>query len=51
MGAHARAAKRLGTTRDELAEIALIAAAFHAGATVEHGLQALRLLDKALTAG
>lgn len=44
---HASAAKRLGTTREELAEIALIAAAVRAGATVGHGLLALRLFDEA----
>lgn len=44
---HTRAAKRLGTTRAELAEIALIAAAVRAGATVGHGLLALRLFDQA----
>ena len=44
---HSRAAKRLGTTREELAEIALIAAAVRAGATVGHGLMALRLFDEA----
>ena len=48
---HSRAAKRLGTTREELAEIALIAAAVRAGATVGHGLMALRLFDEALAAG
>lgn len=48
---HSRAAKRLGTTREELAEIALIAAAVRAGATVGHGLMALRLFDEAPVAG
>lgn len=48
---HIRAAKRLGTTREELAEIALIAAAVRAGATVGHGLLALRLFDEASPAG
>lgn len=43
---HTRAAKRLGTTREELAEITLIAAAVRAGATVGHGLMALRLFDE-----
>jgi AhpD family alkylhydroperoxidase len=46
---HASAAKKLGTTREELAEIALIAAAVRAGATVGHGLMALRLFDEAST--
>lgn len=44
---HTRAAKRLGTTREELAEIALIAGAVRAGATVGHGLLALRMFDEA----
>ena len=48
---HSRAAKRLGTTREEMAEIALIAAAVRAGATVGHGLMALRLFDEAPVAG
>ena len=48
---HTGAAKRLGTTREELAEIALIAAAVRAGATVAHGLMALRLFDEAPTVG
>ena len=43
---HARAAKRLGTTREELAEIAMIAAAVRGGATAAHGLLALRLFDE-----
>lgn len=44
---HTKAARKLGTTREELAEIALIAAAVRAGATVAHGLLALRLFDEA----
>lgn len=44
---HTRAARALGTTREELAEIVLIAAAVRAGATVGHGLLALRLFDNA----
>ena len=48
---HSRVAKRLGTTREELAEIALIAAAVRAGATVGHGLMALRLFDQSSAAG
>jgi len=47
---HARAARRLGTTREELAEIALIAAAVRAGATVGHGLLALLLFDETSSA-
>ena len=48
---HTAAAKRLGTTREELAEIALIAAAVRAGATLGHGLLALRLFDAAPAGG
>lgn len=44
---HTRAAKRLDTTREELAEVALIAAAVRAGASLGHGLLALRLFDAA----
>jgi len=44
---HARAAKRLGTTQEELAEIVLIAAAVRAGATMGHGLLTLRLFEQA----
>lgn len=43
---HGRAAKRLGVTREELAEVATIAAAVRAGATLGHGLLALRLYDE-----
>lgn len=41
---HAKAARELGTTPEELAEIALIAAAVRAGATLGHGLLALKLM-------
>jgi AhpD family alkylhydroperoxidase len=44
---HTRAARALGTTREELAEIILIAAAVRAGATAGHGLLALRLFEGA----
>ncbi|WKB50708.1 carboxymuconolactone decarboxylase family protein [Eleftheria terrae] len=44
---HTRAAKRLGCSREELAEVALVAAAVRAGATLGHGLLALRLFDEA----
>lgn len=44
---HTRAAKRLGVTREELAEVALVAAAVRAGASMGHGLLALRLFDEA----
>lgn len=43
---HSKAARRLGTTREELAELVLIAAAVRAGATVGHGLLALRLFGE-----
>lgn len=44
---HSRAAKSLGTTQVELAEIVLVAAAVRAGATLGHGLLTLRLFDQA----
>jgi len=44
---HSRAAKQLGVSREELAEVATIAAAVRAGATQGHGLLALRLFDAA----
>ncbi len=44
---HTRAARKLGVTREELAEVATIAAAVRAGATMGHGLLALRLFDAA----
>lgn len=44
---HTRAARALGTTPEELAEIALVAAAVRAGATLGHGLLALKLLGAA----
>ncbi|MBO9642585.1 MAG: carboxymuconolactone decarboxylase family protein [Pseudacidovorax sp.] len=44
---HTRGARQLGTTPEELAEIALIAAAVRAGATLGHGLLALRLFEGA----
>jgi AhpD family alkylhydroperoxidase len=42
---HTRAARRLGVSREELAEVVLVAAAVRAGASVGHGLLALRLFD------
>ena len=42
---HSAAARRLGITREELVELAAIAAAVRAGATLGHGLMALRLFD------
>lgn len=44
---HGRAAKQLGVSREELAEVATIAAAVRAGASLGHGLLALRLFDSA----
>ena len=44
---HTRAAKRAGATLEELAEVVMVAAAVRAGATVGHGLLALRLFDDA----
>ena len=43
---HTKAARRLGVTREELAELVLVAAAVRAGASVGHGLLALRLFDE-----
>jgi len=43
---HTQAAKRLGVTREELAEVVFVAAAVRAGASVGHGLLALRLFDE-----
>ncbi|MEO8390905.1 carboxymuconolactone decarboxylase family protein [Polaromonas sp.] len=42
---HTRAARRLGVTREELAEVVLVAATVRAGASVGHGLLALRLFE------
>lgn len=44
---HTRAAKRYGATAGELAELVAIAAAVRAGATMGHGLLALRLYEDA----
>lgn len=44
---HARAARAAGVTREEIAELVAIAAAVRAGATMGHGLLALRLYDAA----
>ncbi len=44
---HSRNAKRAGATRQEVAEVALLAAALRAGAAVTHGGLALKLFDKA----
>src|SRR5437660_11958629 len=44
---HTRKAKRAGATREEIAEVSLIAASLRAGAAVTHGALALKLFDKA----
>lgn len=44
---HTAGAKRAGATQEELAELVSIAAAVRAGATMGHGLLALRLFDQA----
>lgn len=43
---HTNAAAKVGATREELAETALIAAAVRAGGTLGHALLALRLFDR-----
>ena len=43
---HTRGAKRAGATREEVAEVAFIAAALRAGAAVTHGALALKLFDR-----
>lgn len=43
---HTNGAKRAGATKVELAELIAIAAAVRAGATMGHGLLALRLFDE-----
>src|SRR5438128_7504993 len=43
---HTRAAKRAGTTREEVAEAAMLAAALRAGAAVTHGALAVKLFDQ-----
>jgi AhpD family alkylhydroperoxidase len=45
--AHAKAAKKIGVTREELAEVSFIAAALRAGAAATHGTMALKLFDEA----
>ena len=44
---HTKAAKAAGATAEELAELIGIAAAVRAGATMGHGLMAIRLYDAA----
>jgi AhpD family alkylhydroperoxidase len=43
---HTRAAKRAGASREEVAEVAFLAAALRAGAAVTHGALALKLFDR-----
>ena len=43
---HARAAKKAGATREEVAETVFLAAALRAGAAAAHGTLALKLFDK-----
>ena len=45
--AHAKAAKKSGATREELAEVTFLAAALRAGAAATHGTLALKLFDEA----
>ena len=44
---HARAARRVGATREEVAEASLLAAALRAGGAVTHGALAMKLFDQA----
>ena len=44
---HTKGAKRAGATREEIAEVAFLAAALRAGAAVTHGALALKLFDQA----
>src|ERR1051326_7725251 len=44
---HARAAKRIGATRQEVAEASMLAAALRAGGAVTHGALAVKLFDQA----
>src|ERR1700757_2523346 len=43
---HTKNAKRAGATREEVAEVAFLAAALRAGAAVTHGTLALKLFDQ-----
>jgi AhpD family alkylhydroperoxidase len=45
--AHAKAAKKAGATREEIAETAFLAAALRAGGAAAHGTLALKLYDEA----
>lgn len=44
---HTKAAKKAGATAEEIAELISIATAVRAGATMGHGLMAIRLFEKA----
>jgi AhpD family alkylhydroperoxidase len=44
---HTRTARRIGATREEVAEASLLAAALRAGSSVTHGSLALKLFDRA----
>jgi AhpD family alkylhydroperoxidase len=44
---HTAAAKKVGATREEVAEAIFVAAALRAGAAVTHGTLALKLFDQA----
>ena len=44
---HTKNAKAAGATREEVAEVAFVAAALRAGAAVTHGTLALKLFDAA----
>src|SRR6202521_5620520 len=44
---HTRGAKKAGATREEVAEVAFLAAALRAGAAVTHGTLAMKLFDQA----
>jgi AhpD family alkylhydroperoxidase len=44
---HTKAAKRVGCTREEVAEAVLLAAALRAGAAAAHGTLALKFYDQA----
>lgn len=44
---HTKGAKRAGASREEVAEVAFLAAALRAGAAVTHGALALKLFDGA----
>jgi AhpD family alkylhydroperoxidase len=44
---HTKTAKAAGATREDIAEVAFLAAALRSGAAVTHGALALKLFDKA----